>query len=73
MIQHVSTHKFFGMKRKLPDIVPDILPSEDEENSSDYDSDEGSSGSEPEVTLNILERQPRITAGTSKLTRIVHF
>ncbi len=32
----------------------------DDEDASDY----GSSDSEPEVTLNILERQPRVTAGT---------
>ena len=34
--------------------------------SLDEYSDEDSSGSEQEVTLNILERQPRITAGTLK-------
>jgi hypothetical protein len=36
-------------------------PSND--SSSDYDSDDSASENEPEVTLNILERQPRITAG----------
>jgi hypothetical protein len=46
-----------------------LLVGEDEEelmsdeDDSDYDD---SSGSEPEVTLNILERQPRVTAGMKR-------
>lgn len=46
-----------------------ILLGEDEEElmSDDEDSDyDDSSGSEPEVTLNILERQPRVTAGMNR-------
>jgi hypothetical protein len=37
------------------------LDEDDDDESSFYES--GESDSEPEVTLNILERQPRITAG----------
>ena len=57
------------VKRKVPGPEPDLASGDDEialrdeegDESSFVDSDE--SDSEPEVILNILERQPRITAG----------
>lgn len=44
------------------DQLDEKLP--ESEDSLDEYSEDGSSGSEEEVSLNILERQPRITAGT---------
>ncbi len=48
--------QYTSMRRKRSEVASE----ESEEESSDYES---SSGSEQEVTLNILERQPRVTAG----------
>ena len=48
-------------KREVP-IEPSIDSSDSDDSSDNYDEDE-SSGSEPEVTLNILEREKRVTAG----------
>lgn len=46
--------------------LPDVPEGNEEEPLSEYDSSdyEESLDSEPEVTLNVLERQPRVTAGT---------
>ena len=59
------------LKRKVDEEPENV--SESGEESSYYDSD--SSDSVPEVTLNILERQPRITAGMNmnNIEATVHF
>lgn len=52
-------------KKEVLEVEDELLESEEEDELSSDDEDyEESSGSEPEVTLNILERQPRVTAGT---------
>jgi hypothetical protein len=44
-------------------IEPSADSSDSEDSSDNYDENDDSSGSEPEVTLNILEREKRVTAG----------
>ena len=55
LLPYILTQKSRLMRRKREQVVSSVS-----ESSSDVDS---SSESELEVTLNILERQPRITAG----------